>query len=156
VGVLEAIKANRDKLEKDLVTAQELRPVQGLCYRKVSSCTVYSVIHDRYLDLTAQVWNGPADGHSCSNVRGGCGCIHGEQKMAGEMVRAPLAFSRHELVLMTPWSPCTHCANLIVALDMFSAVVYDLPTPHDTRGVEILKANDIIIFALDAQVVVEL
>ena len=154
MDLLETITRERDKLEKDLKVAQATEPAQ-VCYRKVSSCTVYSRIHGCMLDLIAQVWNGPSENHLCSNVRGDCGCIHGEQKMVGEMVHAPRAFNRHELVVMTPWSPCTHCANLIVTLDMFSAVVYDLPTPHDTVGIDILAKVGIPMFQLNAEVVVE-
>lgn len=123
------------------------------CKRKVSTCTVFNVQDDGLSEI-AWTMNGPANGRVCSGARGDCGCIHAEQKMASMMFRNPSWFDMHELVLMTPWSPCTHCANLIVTFDVFSGIFYDQPTMHDTRGVEILK-NSLVVMALDVNIVSE-
>lgn len=94
--------------------------------------------YEKQLIPATEPWsNGPVGKLECTNEVGNCGCLHAEPKV---LVRIP----RHPswpIVLFTKYSPCTFCANLIV-MDprRVSAVIYDVATIHDNRGLQIVQA----------------
>jgi len=86
---------------------------------------------------SATYFNG--DDH-CTNMKGGCGCTHAEQRAVLAILTSPVL---HEIAgrctLWVTLSPCTACANLCVNSLLFSKVVYLRELKHDLRGIDILR-----------------
>lgn len=107
------------------------------CKRK----TVYAVFcgmrEGRLVEISSSC-NAPIGG-PCSGEVGNCGCIHAE-------VRLLLSHPRPARgILCVNYSPCTGCANAIIASRSVVAVIYSTLTEHDKRGVEWLKNAGIIV-----------
>jgi deoxycytidylate deaminase len=85
--------------------------------------------------------NGPSTSVQCTGVTGGCGCVHAEVRVILAALRC--GYRSRRLILVSNYSPCTGCANLIVESGLVNRVFYDILTEHDVRGVEILRASGI-------------
>lgn len=110
----------------DRIMSKE-RP-QSACKRK----TVHAVFcrwSNRKLVEIRSAMNGPIGG-PCSGEIGKCGCIHAEVAL---LLNDPLLARG---ILCVNYSPCTNCANAIIASKRIVAVLYKTLTEHDPRGVE--------------------
>lgn len=141
-----------------LFSAQGRAEQNQTCKRKAVGCAVVEIglrpvwtakkyPPRLYVKPLIMAVNGPLSGHECSNVVGGCGCVHAEQRAVIDLVFAranvpcPGFLEPRHTILLCKYSPCTHCANLIVACQEITDVVYDVLTEHDTRGIDILRGN---------------
>lgn len=109
---------------------------KSACKRK----TVYAVfcgVRAGELVEVASASNGPIGG-PCSGEIGKCGCIHAEVSLLLALPK----WARG--ILCVNYSPCTNCANAIIASRAVAAVLYSTLTEHDPRGVEWLKNAGII------------
>lgn len=115
------------------------------CKRKAVGCSVFNVVmspnHGQMWTKCVLTSNGPSgEGNTCSGEVGNCGCSHAEPRacllaMEEDVLRE---VNNNSLMICT-YSPCTNCANIIVDSGIIDAVVYDILTEHDKRGVYILK-----------------
>lgn len=145
-------------IARALETAQELAVTHQTCKRKAVGCAVVEIGYRPcqtakrsppllYVKPLFTKINGPLPGHECSNVVGNCGCVHAEQRAVISLMLArshnpcPGLLEPKTTVLVCQYSPCTSCANLIVACEEITDVVYAIPTEHDLRGIDILRAN---------------
>lgn len=99
------------------------------CKRKDVLVHALRIKDDEFVYMD-HAYNGPVCGE-CSGEKGNCGCIHAEIRL--------LLTTEGRGILHSTYSPCTNCANAIVASNRFAAVLYDIPTEHDLRGIEFLR-----------------
>ena len=111
------------------------------CKRKLVSAIVLD--HD----AAHFFWNGPNLAGECSNVVGGCGCLHAEQRAIYSMLTTyKIRLGKMQMVVQ--YSPCTNCANAIILSQLFDTVYFETLTEHDPRGLEILKKNGVKVCSL--------
>lgn len=137
-----------DWMKRELVSCRAWAEGNQTCKRKgvgVSLVRLGTTNHSPHLILRGK--NGPSSkGHECSNVVGNCGCSHAEPRAILNYLR-----KRGEpklkpgLILLSTYSPCTNCANIINDSGIIRAVIYDIRTEHDTRGIDLLFTHDIIV-----------
>lgn len=90
--------------------------------------------------------NGPAEGHTCKNIVGGCGCEHSEQRLlTNRLLRVPRRTPR---ILYTTYSPCDTCATKIVESGLISGWIYRHFADHWPKGVEIATAGGIEVLSV--------
>jgi len=95
--------------------------------------------------------NGPIgrDETLCSGERGNCGCIHAEQRALEFCIREHAYYSDEpRFALLVNYSPCTNCANMIVASMVIDRVYFITMTEHDKRGVRHLQHAGIEVVQL--------
>jgi deoxycytidylate deaminase len=114
------------------------------CLRKAVGAGCFKVRTDGHVAKVAIANNGPsAEEHVCTNEVGKCGCAHAEPRAILAALRAGI--KERELVMLSSYSPCTNCANIIVDSGLVSLVVYDVLTEHDPRGLEILTRGGVAV-----------
>jgi tRNA(Arg) A34 adenosine deaminase TadA len=70
--------------------------------------------------------NGPTGRNKCSGIRGRCGCGHAEMKALSSYLRVVRRNGTRGLTfLLTTYTPCTSCANLIVESGVIDVVLYE-------------------------------
>lgn len=137
-------------VEEEFPAIQEYAKANQTCKRKAVGCSVLEIwnepvrpgILSESITRPILVHNGPSgDGHECSDQVGNCGCSHAEPRACiAVMCDEPrLREVRDNAQMVCTYSPCTNCANIIVDSGVIDAVVYDILTEHDRRGVLILK-----------------
>lgn len=109
------------------------------CKRKSVGCAIIGWAGS----LLALEFNGPTTDVQCTNEVGNCGCAHAEPKAILKLSIEASALTNCTLV--STYSPCTTCANLIILSQRISTVVYDILTEHDKRGVGLLQAAGISV-----------
>lgn len=105
------------------------------CKRKTVQASVFGLDGE----LKAQAYNGPAEGHECSNEVGNCGCEHAEPKVLG-MLQADVP-----LIMAVTYSPCTKCAEAIIAHSGVRMVAFKWMTYHDLGGLALLMEQGILV-----------
>ena len=89
--------------------------------------------------------NGPSrPNNQCTNEKGNCGCSHAEPRAISRLLRhhPRLLTRRGGFFMVTSFSPCTTCANIIIdsfPLGVCRAVIFRDLTLHDTRGSQFLN-----------------
>lgn len=106
-----------------------------LCKRKK---TITLLGHGSFQLLSSTV-NGPSLSHECTNEIGNCGCAHAEQLAIIKALRCRWK----NLILLSTYSPCTNCANMIIASKIIQEVWWGILTEHDIRGHELLLKNGV-------------
>ena len=107
------------------------------CLRKSVGCSLITIFEETSLQLL-RAHNGPSHkDHICTNEVGNCGCCHAEPRVILKGLRKLNFF--HNCVLVCTYSPCTNCANTILASQLVDVVIYDILTEHDKRGAEMLR-----------------
>jgi deoxycytidylate deaminase len=87
-------------------------------------------------------YNGPPRGtrnDQCRSGEGTCGCIHAE---ANALVKARAG---DNLILFTTFSPCEHCAGLIVNSQKVKYLVFGLPYRDPVNGMKVLTQAGVIV-----------
>lgn len=133
----ESVRAIIAKRLRGLTTFYES---QQNCKRK----TVVTVAWGRWDGGLQEIghWvNGPLhrDPTRCSNQVGGCGCIHSEVRAVCDMLRSLVHMRKERTIIGVTYSPCTPCANLIMASYLTEEIYWLIDTEHDMRGIEILQ-----------------
>lgn len=94
--------------------------------------------------LPEAIWvNGPSGVDECMNEVGNCGCSHAEPRalMAYAQAVCDNEYKSWPTIMLTAYSPCTNCANIILDSHMIHGTVYMKPTLHDTRGYRFLRSK---------------
>lgn len=106
------------------------------CKRKGTGCAAFQLYGNAFVKWPHFKFNGPSiEGHECSNVVGGCGCSHAEPRLTLDLYRA----HKSGMVMVSMYSPCSNCANIMIDSGCYVGCVYDILTEHDTRGVHLLR-----------------
>lgn len=124
------------------------------CKRKGVAAEIWRIIDDRFVYQSLST-NGPLYGNldcsKCANskgqiVPGGCAGMHAEQKaiikLSARIGDIHGAVSPSYLMACS-YSPCSTCANHIIYIGGFRAVIYLTLTKHDPRGIQLLEAAGI-------------
>lgn len=117
--------------------------VKTSCKRKGVACAV--------LPELKWFYNGPINGDAelCSNEVGNCGCIHAEFHALRYCIWQNGYYSHEpKYSLLVNYSPCTSCANLIVASYCIERVYYVTLTEHDKRGIIHLEKGGVEVVKL--------
>lgn len=155
ISIQTEIDNNLGELAIELASITKTAESHTLCKRKGVGVKIWdtSIQLDRFLrdyhlpaHHRAIYINGPLhdDQGRCLNEVGNCGCIHAEFKAVLETCNN----NQFDCALLSSYAPCSNCANLIVTSGRFSAVLFGRPTPHDTRGLEILYSGGLHLKAI--------
>lgn len=129
-----------ERLRDELLYIDQHAAFHSLCRRKTvgASLLVWCSELQRFSRLLATHNNPSAAG--CSGVLGGCGCIHAEARL---VLRAMRMHANVRGIVVTSYSPCTNCANLLVESKICVGVVWGIHTDHDPRGAQILTLSGV-------------
>lgn len=115
---------------------QEWAASRQKCKRKAVGVAVVWLGVNGEVAEVCRAHNGPAiPGAVCSGVVGGCGCAHAEPRA---VLAAKERTTPRKPILLSEYSPCTNCANIIIDSQQFQGVVYRTMTEHDVRGWDLL------------------
>lgn len=116
------------------------------CKRKSVGVSILDIVRDRagrvIMDRLTKQHNGPAiEDAECNNEVGNCGCAHAEPRAVLDLMRRGWMQSpdRGKLILVSEYSPCTNCANVILDSGVIQVCVYEHTTKHDLRGLSLLQ-----------------
>jgi len=140
------------RAEQQLIQQFEMHPGETTCKRKLTWASIMMRHWGRATFTTFRVNNGSErSSRFCSNEVGNCGCSHAEIKaILAALADVPFVeLYQHHCVCCTLYSPCSTCANTICDSRFVNAVVYDIMTRHDTRGVDILIEGGIAVYTLE-------
>jgi deoxycytidylate deaminase len=108
-----------------------------VCKRKAVGCAIIEI--DTTLEIINKTFaiNGPSGNkNECQNIVGACGCSHAEPRA---IMNYLLFRSRHRLnkkenkiktILLTTYSSCVNCANIIIDSGVIDAVAYEILAPY--------------------------
>lgn len=123
------------------------------CQRKSVGCSIVLPFGEGF-QRVAMSFNGPTSRvpqtHLCSGEKGNCGCGHAEPKAmlaATELISGRKGAPKHGYVMLCDYTPCTGCANVILASPLVRLLIYKIMTEHDRRGYEMLEnCRDMTVF----------
>jgi deoxycytidylate deaminase len=128
----------RNMIDFELSELKEFAAKNQSCLRKAVGCSLATIIEKTGLNFL-RAHNGPAHrNHRCTNEVGNCGCCHAEPRAVIKALKN--RYFKEDCILVCTYSPCTNCANIILASEIITGVVYDILTEHDKRGAELLEA----------------
>ena len=109
------------------------------CKRKIVAASLFSIDATHGSIDTLCTYNGPVlKDHECENIEGSCGCAHVEPRLILQGLRlAQFALRRN--VLYCQYSPCTHCANIIIDSKIIDVFIFREPY-RDIRGLELISS----------------
>lgn len=113
------------------------------CLRKAVGCAILRFGADDLIECS-QAINGPSHPDNiCTNEVGNCGCSHAEPRailkcLQSRYMNEP-SYDESPVLLLTTFSSCTPCANLIIKAGFIDAVAYEIFAPHWARADTILK-----------------
>ena len=129
----------RKHIDEEFDGVMEYAMMDQTCRRKAVGCSLVTIFDGTSLQFL-RAHNGPAnEKHECTNEVGNCGCCHAEPRVVIKGLRKLEFFSN--CILVCTYSPCTTCANIIIASGLVSLVVYDILTEHDKRGAKLLSGT---------------
>jgi deoxycytidylate deaminase len=128
-----------DKFDKIKADAE----AKQVCLRKATGCAILRFELDGTVKTISSI-NGPTDDHNiCTNEVGNCGCGHAEPRAIIEYMKQDLLEYEDDIkipvILLTTYSSCTPCANLILMAGFIHAVAYEIWAPHWARADQILR-----------------
>jgi len=108
-----------------------------VCLRKACGCAILRFEEDGSVTAT-QAINGPSHpNNECTNEVGNCGCSHAEPRAILKF--AELGRNDCPVILLTTYSSCIPCANLVIECGFIDVVAYEIWAPHWARADVILK-----------------
>lgn len=117
----------------------------GRCKRKTVVVMMVPIYRNDLLWSQARTFkNGPLQRYDCTNEVGNCGCLHAETIAIFE-VCAPWSGLWEMFSL---YAPCTRCAHEIILSKHIVRVHYHFETPHDQRGLQLLKNSGVGVHCL--------
>lgn len=115
------------------------------CHRKLTWSSAAQVVCQHLNPTGIAMLNGPTTQYvGCSNEVGRCGCCHAEPKVILSLPRE----CRVPTLMFTKYSPCTTCANLIIISKRVTAVLFEIQTTTDMRGLDLLGSARIPVAEL--------
>jgi len=124
------------------------------CLRKACGCAILIFYYDESLTdipyknrtiytlnitpIIVTAINGPSGKQNkCSGIKGSCGCSHAEPRVIMSYLKSKESlkyfsedFSNLKTILLTTFSSCVNCANIIIDSEVVNAVSYEFIAPH--------------------------
>ena len=112
-----------------------------VCKRKAVGCTILEIELEQQLIIHYSAINGPSGpNNKCSGEKGNCGCSHSEPRAIIKFLKQSRRnLLRGKTIILTTYSECNNCANIIVDSGIIDVAAYDIYATHWPKGVEILK-----------------
>jgi tRNA(Arg) A34 adenosine deaminase TadA len=138
IGATKEDKTMEDVIKKAILRTfksikQEARR-HKICKRKACGCAIIEInIREEALYFFTAT-NGPSGPkNKCSGIKGACGCSHAEPRaimnyLKKRRLRIKPAYVK--TILLTTFSSCVNCANIIVDSGVIDAVTYETLAPH--------------------------
>jgi len=132
-----------DNTVEDVIKKAILRTLKNIkiearknkvCKRKACGCAILEVDLQNEAIAFYTAINGPSGSkNKCSGIKGACGCSHAEPRAIMKYLKARRLKIRKpyiKTVLLTTFSSCVNCANIIIDSKVIDAVVYEMIAPH--------------------------
>jgi len=111
------------------------------CLRKACGCAILKIHSPSDPIITIfTATNGPSGKQNkCSGIKGSCGCSHAEPRAVMSYLKSSVLeyFSNNsynlKIILLTTFSSCVNCANIIIDSGVINAVSYEFIAPHWTK-----------------------
>lgn len=114
------------------------------CRRKSCGCVILEInLKESLIQHFTAVNGASGPKNKCSNIKGACGCSHAEPRAIMKYLkkrRSKVKWRYIKTVLLTTFSSCVNCANIIVDSGVIDVVAYEfLAThwavkPHDAKS----------------------
>lgn len=103
-----------------------------VCKRKAVGCAILEVDVESQLITHTTAINGPSGAkNKCSNIKGACGCSHAEPRAIMKYLkRCKRNGHRGKTILLTTFSSCINCANIIIDSGVIDVVAYEILAEH--------------------------
>jgi deoxycytidylate deaminase len=110
-----------------------------ICLRKACGCAILTFLEDGTI-FSTQAINGPSHpNNKCTNEIGNCGCSHAEPRAILKHLRTCCEEDR-PTILLTTYSSCISCANLIIEAGFIDIIAYEIWAPHWAKADSILRS----------------
>lgn len=125
----ELVKQTILRAFKDIKSDAEKHQV---CKRKAVGCSILEVNFEDQLISHFTAINGPSGPkNKCTGIKGACGCSHAEPRAIMNFLKKHSANGhRGKTILLTTYSSCVNCANIIIDSGIIDAVAYEILAPH--------------------------
>jgi len=148
VGATKGDKTMEDLIKR--VILQSFRDIKKAarknqkCQRKGCGCVILEInLRESLIQHFAAV-NGPSGPkNKCSNIKGACGCSHAEPRAIMKYLKQRKPRIKRDYIktiLLTTFSSCVNCANIIVDSGVIDVVIYEFlathwaTPPHDAKS----------------------
>lgn len=103
-----------------------------VCKRKAVGCAILEVNLKEELITHIMAINGPSGpNNECSNIVGACGCSHAEPRAIMKYLkRCKKNGHCRKTILLSTYSACVNCANIIVDSGVIDVVAYEILAEH--------------------------
>ena len=119
-SILQTFKDIKIKAEKNQV-----------CKRKAVGAAILEInLNGVIIHYTAV--NGPSGSENkCSNIKGACGCSHAEPRVIMKYLKERKKCDDPvKTILLTTYSACVNCSNIIIDSKVIDAVAYEILAKH--------------------------
>lgn len=112
-----------------------------ICKRKAVGCAILEIDLKNELITHYMTINGPSGpNNECSGEKGNCGCSHSEPRAIIKFLKqSKRNGQRGKTIILTTYSECNNCANIIVDSGIIDVAAYDIYASHWPKGIEIIK-----------------
>lgn len=111
-----------------------------VCKRKAVGCAILEISLEKELITHYMAINGPSGpNNECSGEKGNCGCSHSEPRVIMDYLKRRKRNGQVKTIILTTYSECNNCANIIVDSGVIDIAAYDIYAAHWPKGIEILK-----------------
>jgi deoxycytidylate deaminase len=103
-----------------------------ICKRKAVGCAILEIDKKEQLITHFTAINGPSGKHNkCKNIKGACGCSHAEPRAIMKYLKkCKRNGHRGKTILLTTFSSCVNCANIIIDSGVIDVVAYEILAEH--------------------------
>jgi len=103
-----------------------------VCKRKAVGAAILEVDLQNELIIHYTAINGPSGlENKCSGIKGSCGCSHAEPRVIMKYLkRMKRNGQRGKTILLTTFSACINCANIIIDSGVIDVVAFEILAEH--------------------------
>lgn len=119
----------REKILNTFVQIKNEAEKNQICKRKGVGAAVLEIDLDTGIISTYTAINGPSgSANICQNIVGACGCAHAEPRVIMKYLKdaSNLYAGKAKRILLSTYSACVNCANIIVDSGIIDAVAYEI------------------------------
>lgn len=136
---------NKDKSLEDLLKKVILKSFKDIkkmaqaykfCKRKSCGCAIIEInLRAQSLQHFIAINGASGIGSKCSGIKGACGCSHAEPRAIIKYLKTrslKIKSAHIKTILLTTFSSCVNCANIIIDSKVIDAVSYEFLAKHWT------------------------
>jgi len=102
-----------------------------ICKRKAVGAAILEIDLEKELVTHFMAINGPSgEKNECSNIVGACGCSHAEPRVIMKYLKRHRRNGQVKTILLSTFSACVNCANIIVDSNIIDVVAYEILADH--------------------------